>query len=42
MSMTQDESYRLATNTGLAEAKTAVEAMENQLGRRLPPSNTFR
>jgi ribosomal protein L7/L12 len=35
------KAYRLATNTGLAEAKTAVEALENQLGLRLPPTNTF-
>ncbi len=36
------KAYRLATNAGLAEAKTAVEALEIQLGLRLPPSNTYR
>jgi ribosomal protein L7/L12 len=36
------KAYRLATNAGLAEAKTAVETLENQMGLRLPPTNTFR
>ncbi|MCC7360813.1 MAG: ribosomal protein L7/L12 [Anaerolineales bacterium] len=35
------KAYRQVTNTGLAEAKAAVDALENQLNLRLPPSNTF-
>lgn len=34
------KAYRAATNSGLAEAKTAVEKLENQLGLRLPPTNS--